>query len=70
MYAPRRLVDDLPLLAVVADLGKILVSTSSSEVEKRVENVFHKQYRGRHSTNPIRRINVIRYDDDAMLKVL
>lgn len=69
MYASRRLVDDLPLLGVVADLDKILVSTSSSELdEKIVENILNNKRRGKHKTSPIGRINTMRYEDKAMFK--
>jgi len=71
MYAPRRFVDDLPLLAVVADLDKILVSTSSSELdEMRAEKTLNSSNSGKAATIPIKRINAIRYEDEAMLKAL
>jgi len=70
MYAPRRLVVDLPLLSVVADLDKILVSTSPSELETRVEKILNSRRRGKAATIPIRRINAMIYEDDAMLNAL
>lgn len=71
MYDPRRLVDNLPLLAIFADLGRMLESTSPSGLdEKRAEKTLNNRRRGKAATIPIKRINAMRYEDDAMLKVL
>ena len=72
MYTPRRLVDELPLLVLVAGgEGKIsiLESNSSSEPdEKKTLTRGNIRSRGRHANMPIRRINAMIYEDEAMLK--
>ena len=61
--------DELLLLVVVAGGdGMMLASTSSELDEKIVENILNSSNSGKAATIPIKRINAMIYEEDAILK--